>query len=179
MDSASATEMPPRSPPQVNTFHEPSGNLNARPAPATGRPTVSKRASSVTTAAVPPAINMRPGNLPSNTSIPTNTNNTALRISSMSSQNISTYRRVLSHSVSATSIADHDTRHYHRKRSRDMQMISQRVTTEHRGERNKHFDLVMINAFKQTEGCVAKHATKRKASPASRSSESAPVQKLG
>ncbi len=54
-ESASATDMPPRNPPQVNTFHEPGGNLNAPLNSVTGAPTVKSRATSVATIASNPA----------------------------------------------------------------------------------------------------------------------------
>ena len=57
-DSASATEMPPRKPPQVSTQPDPLGNLKAPCSTLTGRPTVNARAAKVTTIATSAARRM-------------------------------------------------------------------------------------------------------------------------
>ena len=54
-DNTSATEMPPRKPPQVSIFHAPLGSLKKRGNMATGTPTDSQRAASATRIATMPA----------------------------------------------------------------------------------------------------------------------------
>ena len=57
-ENASATEIPPRRPPQVSTRHDPDGKRNTRDKAPTGSPTVSMRAARVTAIATSMAPNI-------------------------------------------------------------------------------------------------------------------------
>src|SRR5208283_3505521 len=117
MESARATEMPPRKPPQVRTGTRAGLNRSDLRSNQTGRPTDTSRASRTVTIPRSPARRYEPVSVED-------------LIDELPEQ-VEVLGRGPGHSEASSLIADQETRHNHRDRARDVNRISQCRTAPH------------------------------------------------